>query len=247
MWFLMKLRFNTCLITGGTRGIGYVIAERIAQEGLNLALVYNSETNSAINAQNSLQNKYKINVTIHKCNISHESEVVELFSAIKELHKGLQILINNAGIILTSSIENTTLDQFLNVMNVNMFGTFLMVKHSLPLLKQNANAHIINISSIAAQNGGSVSAAYAASKGAINAFTKYLAKELAPGIQVNTVAPDAVETDLLSQEKKIEIKQLNLMKSLVSPNEVAEAIIFLLKTHILTGQCISINGGRYFS
>ena len=243
----MKLQYTTCLITGGIRGIGYAIAERIAQEGINLALVYKSDTVTAIKVQQHLQDKYNVTVTTHQCNISNESEVIALLASLTNYHTGIQILINNAGIVLTTSIENTTLEQFLTIMNSNMVGTFLMVKYSLPLLKQNTNAHIINISSIAAQNGGSASAAYAASKGAIHAFTRHLAKELSPTIQVNSIAPDAVETEMLSQEKKMEIQQLNLMQHLVSPNDIAEAVIFLLKTQIITGQCISINGGRYFS
>ncbi len=245
---MVSFKNATAVITGGTRGIGRAIAFKLAEHGINLALNFRSNEENAIKTKQEIEQHYPIFVSLHKADIRDEASVKQMINEISEVHgERINILINNAGVLLASKIDDLKLEDFEKVIKTNVIGTFLVTKHLVPILKKNAPAHIINIASIAGQTGGSVGVAYAASKGAILSFTKSLARELAPVIQVNSIAPDAVDTDLLTPEQKKYMKELNLMKRLVDSVEVAEAVLFLLRTSTVTGQTISINGGRYMS
>ena len=186
-----------------------------------------------------------------KVNSNNEEDICNVINTIENDFGKIDILVNNAGIWEKSKIENLSLDKWNKTININLTGTVLFTKYTVPIMKKNKFGRIINISSTAGQRGEAFYSHYAASKGGIIAFTKSLAVELGEyNITVNSVAPGWVKTDMTMdvfeneyEEEKI-IKEIPLRKIAV-PEDVAGAVIFLasdLASHV-TGSIISVNGG----
>ncbi len=186
-----------------------------------------------------------------KVNTTNEDDICNVVNLVENDFGKIDILVNNAGIWEKSEIENLSLDRWNNTININLTGTFLFTKYTVPSMKKNKFGRIINISSTAGQRGEAFYSHYAASKGGIIAFTKSLAVELGEyNITVNSIAPGWVKTDMTKdvfenkyEEEKI-IKEIPLRKIAV-PEDVAGAVIFLaseLASHI-TGCTINVNGG----
>lgn len=238
----------TALVTGGTRGIGRAVSHELARIGYDLFLVYRSNDPAAEKCRDEIGEKHHRQVTLLKSDVSSEEEVARLAAGVSTRADHLDVLINNAGAMPKEyAIENIGLDEWNQLIATNLTSMFLMTKHLIPLLRKSARAHIVNISSIAGQTGGTIGVGYAASKGGVIALSQALARELAPAVQVNSIAPGPVDTDFLGDDLKRKLRDLEPMKRIVSPVEIAAAIRFLLSTESMTGQCLTLNGGRYMS
>lgn len=239
---------KTVLITGSSRGIGAATARRLAK---NYKIVINYK-NSKDQALTLLKELREINpfVIAIKADVSKEDEVASMFETIEKNFGSVDILINNAGISHFSLIQDMSFDKWKEIMDVNLNSVFLNSKRAVSKMIEKKYGVIINISSIWGDFGASMEACYSASKGAINVFTKALAKELAPSnIRVNAIAPGIVDTDMMKRD--FDYDQLEDLKNEVglnrfaSPNEIASLIEYLISddASYITGDIIHINGG----
>ncbi|UUZ85980.1 SDR family oxidoreductase [Paenibacillus sp. P26] len=239
---------QTVLITGASRGIGAAIARRFASVGMNVVIHY-------------LQSHEAANETARSCmktgasvlTVTADLRSLEQIRRMKEKleQHGLipDILVNNAGISHYGLLSDVTEEQWDELMGINLKGTFLMTREFMrPMIRQKYG-RIINVSSIWGISGASCEVAYSTAKGGLNAFTKALAKELAPsGITVNAVAPGAVDTLMMSgfdPEEKAAIANDIPAGRFAQPEEIASLVYFLglPESGYITGQIISPNGG----
>lgn len=244
----MKLKNKVAIITGSARGIGKATALRFAQEGAMVVVndVDLEEAKEVVSQINSQQEK----AVAVKADVSDEKEVEKMVEVVYSKFGRIDILVNNAGIIKRGSIEDHSYEDWDKVIAVNLRGTYNCAKAVVPIMKNQRYGKIINVSSVAGKVGDIASApSYGSSKGAINALTKSLARELAEyGICVNAVAPHAIETEMSSEwpeKKRREIVAQIPLKRLGRPEEVAAAILFLAsdEASFITGEILDVNGG----
>ena len=235
---------KTALVTGASRGIGLSIATILAQNGYHLHLTCKNSYKQLQDVAKSLSETYNITCQAHKTDMGNFAEVWTLFSNIDSL----DVLINNAGISHIGLLQDTTVDEWQKVIDTNLSSVFFTSKMAIPKMLENKSGAIINISSIWGDVGASMEVAYSASKGGVNAFTKALAKELAPSnIAVNAISCGVIDTDMNKCFSKNEMAALIEeipANRLGTPQEVAELTLQLIDSpKYLTGQVISINGG----
>jgi 3-oxoacyl-[acyl-carrier protein] reductase len=227
------------LVTGGTRGIGSEVCKLLLEMGYRVTALYSMDEKSAKEAQTRLKG-----VSFIRADVAVEEDVKRVFEEIPSL----DLLVNNAGVELYKLVQDTSFSEWRRVMEVNAGGTFLCAKYAVAKMLD-AGGAIVNISSVWGQTGGSMESVYSASKGAVIAFTKALAKELAPmNITVNCVAPGAIETDMMqrfSDGEKRELCEEIPLGRLGSPQEVARAVLFLAENRYVTGEVLSVNGGLF--
>lgn len=232
------------LITGASRGIGAAIAEKFAQNGYDLYMTCHKKIDLLQKLATSLEERYHVNCHCYTFSMRDEESIQGMFREIDSL----DVLINNAGISYVGLLTDMSLQEWHEVMGVNLDGCFLTCKQAVPLMLQRHQGKIINISSVWGNAGASMEVAYSASKGGINAFTKALAKELAPSnIQVNAVACGLIDTDMnrCFSEEELEAVIAEIPADRIGkPEEVAQLVLQLCTQNTyLTGQIITLDGG----
>ena len=237
-----KFQNMVAIVTGGAKGIGSSIVKKLANNGYDVILNYNSSYEQA--KQISMTNS---NIHIFKADVSKYEEVCNLVNFTINKFGKVDLLVNNAGIDLIKTINDTTLDDFDNILKTNLYSAFYTSKEVSKYMIQKKYGHIINMSSIWGLIGASCEMPYSVSKAGLDAITKSLAKELGPSnIRVNSIAPGIIDTDmnkdLTSDEKKSIISEIPLEK-IGTPDDIAECVLFLVKSNYITGQIIQINGG----
>lgn len=238
---------KVAFITGGTRGIGKAIAKIFSDNGYNLVINYVSEKTDLKKLEDDLKNDNEI--LFVRANVgefdSAENAVKE---AIEKFGK-IDVLVNNAGITRDNLIMRMKEEEFDQVINTNLKGTFNVTKSVVPYMMKKRSGRIVNISSVVGVSGNAGQCNYAASKAGIIGFTKSLAKELASrNILANAVAPGFIDTDMtkvLSDNVKEGINAQIPLKRMGTPNEVAKVVKFLASedSSYVTGQVINIDGG----
>jgi 3-oxoacyl-[acyl-carrier protein] reductase len=245
----MEFESQVVLVTGAGRGIGKAIAGAFAREKAHVILndMCSQDKLDSVTAEMS---DVKGQCVAIRADVSQSNQVREMIEQIEDTFHSLDILVNNAGIIRRGSIETVTEEEWDQVIHVNLKGTFNCCKAVVNIMKRQKKGKIINISSVAGKMGDITSApGYGPSKAAIDAFTKTLARQLAQyGINVNAVAPHAIETEMSAQwseEKRKSIIEAIPLKRLGKPEDVAEAVLFLAsdKASFITGEILDINGG----
>ncbi len=235
---------KTVFITGGARGIGKAMATLFYENGYNVALNYNCSEKEAI----QLKESYKGILTLQG-DVSNEDDVKRMIDAAVSYFGKIDILVNNAGVSFSSLITQTTLSEWERLFSVNVTGTFLCSKYAAKNMIARHSGCIINISSIWGVQGASCESCYSASKGAVIAFTKALAKELGPsGIRVNSISPGFIDTDMnknISKEDRRAFSQETPLERIGSADEVAKAALFLASddASFITGQILGCDGG----
>jgi len=245
---MISLQNINVLITGGSRGIGKACVEIFIKAGANVAFTFHSAKNAAdklvTDNESSKLKQYKLNL----------ADTIEIENVIGNVLKDfgtIDILVNNAGIWKEAAIDQMTIDEWNETMNVNLTSTYLITKLLVPGMKKNNFGRIINIASTAGQRGEAFHSHYAASKGGMISLTKSLASELGKhNITVNCVAPGWVITDMTTDSlndsathKKV-LTDIPLNK-IAQPEEIAGPVLFLashLASHI-TGEILNVNGG----
>ena len=234
------------MVTGAARGIGEAIAFRLARERAAVGLMDLRDCGPAaerMQAAGCTAVPFSVDVT------DRESVGRAVEAMVRQFGR-IDILVNNAGIIVRDSILELSYEDWQRVMDVNINGPFNCCKAVVPHMIERSYGRIVNITSIAGKMGDiTASPAYGTSKGAINTFTKSLARQLAGySITVNAVAPHAIETDMSAEwsaEKRRAVVESIPLKRMGKPEEVAEAVLFLVSegASFITGEILDTNGG----
>jgi 3-oxoacyl-[acyl-carrier protein] reductase len=245
----MEFKEQVGVVTGGTRGIGKAIAEKLAKNGVNLVVV--GRNLDAANETAAALAAFGVKVLGMRLDVSNSEEVEKVFEEIrKEFHR-IDILINNAGITKDGLLLRMREEAWDSVLDINLKGVFLCSREVIQDMAKQRYGRIVNITSVAAFMGNPGQANYSASKAGIVGFTKTVAKEYAGrGITVNAVAPGFIQTamtDVLQDKVKEEMMKLIPLGRFGTVEDVAKAVIFLASpdSGYITGQVIHVNGGMY--
>lgn len=233
------------LVTGGSRGIGRAIARAFAQEGAAVAIAYAHERAEADGVAQALRRSGRRALAI-QADVTKVNDVKGLVGQILEAWDGLDVLVNNAGIIRRTPFAATALKDWDEVLATNLTGAFLCAQAAVPAMGRPGSA-IVNVASIRGLVGGSA-ISYAVSKAGLVALTKTLARDLAPQIRVNAVAPGYTETPLhahLTVDERAKIVARIPLSRFAEPEEIARAVVFLAspRASYVTGQTLIIDGG----
>ena len=239
---------NVVLITGATRGIGKQIAITLAKQGYDIALNYRSENDSLNDLKNEIES-YNVKCFAVQGDVSNSEDCENITKQVINEFGKIDVLVNNAGITKDMLFMRMKQEDFKQVIDVNLIGTFNMCKNVSQYMMKARSGRIINISSVVGISGNAGQANYAASKAGIIGFTKSLAKELAGrNILVNAIAPGFIETDMtnvLKDDVKGKILEQIPLRREGTPEEVANVVKFLSSndSSYITGQVIQIDGG----
>ena len=235
---------KTVLITGATGGLGLSIAEIFYKKNFNMILTGTNESKLEL-----LDSKFTINTKVIKCNLAKSEEIIKMFDLIPDEFEGIDVLINNAGITKDNLFLRMKEDDWDDVLNVNLKANFSLCKMVIKNMVKKRWGRIINISSAVAKMGNAGQTNYAASKAAIEGFTRSLALEVASrGITVNAVAPGFIKTEILEtiDPEKLQAMVKNIPVGRVGDAEdIASIVSFLAsdESSYITGQVLHVNGG----
>ena len=245
----MKLTGKVALVTGAAQGIGKAIALLLARNGADIVV-------SDINLEKAEETAKEIRAMgpkamALKVDVSNLSDVERMVEGILEKLAKIDILVNNAGITRDKLILRMTEEDWDAVLGVNLKGTFNCTKAVIRHMAKQRSGKIVNIASVVGEMGNAGQANYSASKAGVIGLTKTIAREYAQrGINVNAIAPGYIETPMteaLPEKAKEELKKLIPMERLGKPEDVAEAVLFLVseESSYITGQVLNVNGGIY--
>ena len=239
------LKGKVAVVTGASRGIGAAVAKKLASLGADLALIY-AGNDALAEAAAADCRALGVRAEAYRCDVSDGEAVKETVAKIKAELGGVQLLVNNAGITRDGLVATMKEADFDEVLDVNLKGAFHMIRHCSGLMLRAKYGRIVNISSVAGLMGNPGQANYAAAKAGLIGLTKTTAKELASrGITVNAVAPGLIDTDMT---RKLGLKE-EALKAVIplgragKPEEVAEAVAFLLQADYITGEVLRVDGG----
>ena len=234
---------KTALVTGASRGIGKAIAEELK---VNNYIVLGTATTSS-----GVDNLNNNGIQGYLLDLNSKDSIDNFWSKLESDNKTISVLVNNAGITRDNIILRMSDEEWSDIMNVHLYGTFQLSKRALKMMLKNKWGRIINISSASASIGNRGQSNYAAAKAGVEAFTKSLAKEVGKrDITINAVAPGFISTDMTENNKGVNadylVKEIPLGR-FGKPEEVASLIRFICSdgASYITGQTIHINGGLY--
>lgn len=239
---------TTVLVTGASRGIGAAIAERFASVGMKVVIHYLNSHESANETARTCLN-YGAQVLTVNADVRSKEQLLRMKEKMEKHDMVPDILVNNAGVAHYGLLKDVSEDEWEHIMDVNLKGMFLCTQLFMDSMVRQKYGRIINVSSVWGISGASCEVVYSTAKGGVNAFTKALAKELAPsGITVNAVAPGIVETSMNANLKAAEKEALaNDIPAgrFAQPDEIASLVYFIAlpESGYITGQIISPNGG----
>ena len=246
----MRLEGKVALISGGARGMGAAEAKMFAREGAKVVI-------GDVLAAEGRKTEAEINEAGGDClflalDVTKESEWSNAVAAVVQRFRKLNILVNNAGVVSRGVLEDTTVEEWDRVMDINAKGVFLGTKAAIPEMRRSGGGSIINISSMSGIVGQSyIQPVYNASKGAVRIFTKAAAIQYAKeGIRVNSVHPGPIDTDMAGErltnlELQRQAEQRSPMKRTAHPDEVAYGVLYLAsdESSFVTGSELVIDGG----
>ncbi|NLF07844.1 MAG: SDR family oxidoreductase [Pirellulaceae bacterium] len=244
----MRFEGKTAIVTGGSRGIGRACVARLASEGARVAFIYNSNQQAAETLVEELRGSPG-EVRALQADVRDLRRAHELVDALFEEWEKIDVLVNSAGIVKDGLLGAMTADQWRDVIETNLGGTFNYCHAVTQPMMMARRGSIVNLSSTAAEFASRGQVNYAASKGGINGLTRALAKELAPrNVRVNAIAPGMIETDMSQVVRGIagdQIKKMIPIKRIGKPEEIAAVAAFLGadESSYLTGQVIRVDGG----
>jgi 3-oxoacyl-[acyl-carrier protein] reductase len=244
---MIKADKKTVLVTGSSRGIGKAIAVRFAKEGYNVVINGINRKEKLLETKSDIE-QYKVSCMAYLGDMGSYDKAEELFLMIKEQFGHIDVLVNNAGISYIGLLTDMSIKDWNSIISTNLTSVFNCCSLAIPDMVRQKSGKIINISSVWGNVGASCEVAYSASKGGMNAFTKALAKELAPSnIQVNAIACGAIDTEMnriLTAEELLQLTDEIPAGRLGRAEEVADLVYQLAQNNnYLTGQIIGLDGG----
>ena len=245
---MTELKGKVALVTGAAKGIGKAAAVRLAEEGVNVAINYNSSKQEAENTVKLLKG-FGIDSISCQADVGNLDQVTRMVDDVTEQFGQIDILVNNAGIIDDGLLLRMSDEAWARVINTNLNGTFYCSRAVLRTMVRSRWGRIINIGSVVGLRGNIGQTNYTASKAAINGFTFALAKEVATrNITVNTITPGYIHTDtvdVLSDKQKDTIMTWIPMARFGEVDDIAHMVAYLAseKAKYITGQIISVDGG----
>jgi 3-oxoacyl-[acyl-carrier protein] reductase len=237
---------GVAIVTGGSRGIGRAIVELLAAAGMDVVLAYRQD---AVAAAEVVAAGQGLRIAAEPLDVRDAAACTAFVEKVVDRTGRVDLLVNNAGVIRDNPLTIIDEEELRVVMETNMTGTFNMARAVAPHMISARRGKIINISSVAGEKGGRGQTNYAASKGAINGFTRSLAVELAPrGITVNAVAPGVIETEMSREVRERaanEVLSRILLRRIGRPADVAYAVWFLASRYAdyITGEILHVDGG----
>lgn len=238
---------KTVLVTGASRGIGKAIAIKFAKKNYNIVINCINSEEKLLATKKEIES-YNVSCYAYVGDIGKYENAVTLFENIKKHYGKIDILVNNAGISYIGLLTDMTPEDWNRIIQTNLTSVFNCCKLAIPSMVSTKSGKIINISSVWGVTGASCEVAYSATKGGVNAFTKALAKELAPSnIQVNAIACGAIDTEMnqfLADDELLDIVNEIPANRLGEASEVADLVYQLChRNQYLTGQIINLDGG----
>ena len=239
---------KTVIITGGTKGLGKAIAKVFALHNYNLILTYLHDDASALQTKKELE-QFNSKVMIVKSDVSDEQEVIKLLDSVKSKFESIDVLINNAGIAIDTTLDDKTVDNFKKILDTNLIGPFLTSKYIGRFMFNQGYGKIINISSTnAIDTYYKESLDYDASKAGLNSLTLNFADIYAPVINVNAIACGWINTEMnkdMDQEFKDKEESKILLNRFAEPEEIANVVYFLTTKEAcyINGSIIRVDGG----
>ena len=237
------------LVTGASGGIGKAVAEKFAQNGYRVAVHYHNGKERAEALQKQLEQQGCSVMTV-QADLRDSMQVQAMIEQIERSWGGVDVLVNNAGVAQQKLFTDITDEEWRNMFAIHVDGAFYCARAVLPEMIHRKRGCIINVSSMWGQTGGSCEVHYSAAKGALQAMTKALAKEVGPsGIRVNCVAPGVILTEMntrmFDQDTLEALKEETPLETLGTTEDVANMIYFLASAEagFITGQIIGVNGG----
>ena len=239
---------KVALITGASRGIGKAIALKFASEGYDIAINYIGNPDEALEVQKECQ-AFGVQAIIHEGDVTDYEAMDEMMKTVLEKLGSIDVLVNNSGITKDQLLLKMNTQSFMDVIDVNLKGTFNAIKAVSRIMMKQRSGVIINMASVIGIIGNVGQANYAASKAGVIALTKSVAKELAPRhIRANAIAPGFIATkmtDVLSDDTKTAILNNIPLQHMGEPEDVANVAYFLAsdQAKYITGQVINVDGG----
>lgn len=239
---------RVALVTGGTRGIGAAITKSLIENGAAVAAGYSRGQERAERFKDEMESQ-GANISVHQGRVDDADDCNRVFNEVMERFGRVDYLINNAGITIDKTVRKMTVDDWRQVLNVNLSGAFQMTKAVLEHMIGRGSGRVVMISSVIGETGNVGQANYAASKAGLFGFTKSLALEMAQrGITVNCVAPGFIATEMVEaipQAALDRVIEKIPQRRLGKPEEVARVVRFLLEddASYITGAVFSVNGG----
>lgn len=245
---MINSKRKTVLVTGGAKGIGASVCRKLAQDGFNIAVCYNTSELKAQELKDELL-AFNVDVEIFKADVSKSAEVFELFENFDRRFGSLYALVNNSGVAEQALFTDITDEMWKKMIDTNLSGAFYCSREAVKRMVKSKEGKIVNITSMWGQVGASMEVHYSASKAGLIGMTKALAKEVGlSGITVNAVSPGVVKTDMISEFSAIDLEALKddtPLNKIGEPIDVANAVSFLISSgaDFITGQVLGVNGG----
>jgi 3-oxoacyl-[acyl-carrier protein] reductase len=246
---------RTALVTGASRGIGRAIAARLAKDGFAVAINYRSHLAEAQKAVEEIRAAGGRGMAV-QADIKERDQVLKMVSAVNAELGSIDILINNAGVMIRGDIDDFDFSEMNAMRGTNVDGLVMVTRAILPGMKAARNGRIVNLTSIAAHGTAMPGTTfYAATKAAVSILTRRFAMDLGPhGITVNAIAPGFILTDMVSSGRSVEeadqLRSTVIAKTMVrrlgTPEDIAHAASFLVsdQASFITGQILTVDGGR---
>lgn len=243
---------KVAIVTGGTKGIGFAIADDLLKAGARVVITYLKDDENAIQADSLFKGESGRDYLLLKSDVTDRKSTRSLLDSIEDhWHTPITYVVNNAGILKQGDFFELTDDQWEATMRNNLMGPFILCQETMKVMSPAGS--IVNIASIGGQVGGDRAPDYAASKAGLISLTRSLARIGSRySVRVNSVAPGWIETPIFSEDQLGELKKR--AKEVIplgrtgSPEEVAKPVLFLLSdaASYITGHCLNVNGGLYF-